>query len=348
MRIRLGVLLAACVCLLPSIAAGAGQDVKPPGNDDCLACHNDPDAKRANGTPIFVADTMVAASAHAKKACVDCHSDLARLQEFPHADTLAAVNCASCHTQVGQTFHDSIHFRAREKSGLTVAPSCADCHGSHDVKPKNALGSRVAHAAIPATCGSCHEGIIHTFDVSVHAAALEKGDSRAPTCADCHTAHAIQRADTDAWRLSVTRECGTCHVQVVESFTRTFHGKVTQLGYGRVAACADCHGAHAILPASNPASMVSKARLVETCRKCHAGANDAFVKYDPHPDPKNYTRSPLLWWINRFYTVLIAGCFSLFGLHSLLWFRRERIERARTTRATTVDVPPVSSGKDAS
>jgi hypothetical protein len=185
----------------------------------------------------------------------------------------------------------------------------------------------VFRANIPATCGSCHQGVVARYNQGVHAVALKNHNAMAPVCTDCHTAHTIQRADTDKWRLAVTSECGTCHAQVVDSYRRTFHGKVTELGFTRVAACADCHGAHDILPASNPASTISQGRLVETCRKCHSGANERFVKYDPHPDPRNYRRSPLMWWVNRFYTVLIAGCFGFFGLHSALWFRRERIER---------------------
>ena len=158
----------------------------------------------------------------------------------------------------------------------------------------------------------------------MHAAALKKGDSRAPVCADCHTAHAIQRADTDASRLGATAECGSCHAAVAESFTRTFHGKVTQLGSARAAACADCHGAHDILPASNPASTVSPKNLQTTCGACHQGANARFVQYDPHPNPRDYKRSAVLWWANRFYWVLIPGCFGFFGLHSLLWFWRSK------------------------
>jgi len=150
-------------------------------------------------------------------------------------------------------------------------------------------------------------------------------------CADCHTAHAIQRADTDASRLRATAECGSCHTSVVESFTRTFHGKVTQLGSARAAACADCHGAHDILPASNAASTVSPKNLQTTCGKCHQGANASFVQYDPHPNPRDYTRSATLWWANRFYWLLIPACFGFFGLHSLLWFWRSRKE-ARTRK----------------
>jgi nitrate/TMAO reductase-like tetraheme cytochrome c subunit len=179
---------------------------------------------------------------------------------------------------------------------------------------------------VPATCGSCHAGIIEKFATGVHAAALTKGDARAPSCIDCHSAHSVQRVDADATRLRLTGECGSCHAQVTESFRRTFHGKVTELGFTRVAACADCHGAHDILPASNATSTVSKARLVETCGKCHQGATASFVAYDPHPNPADHQRSAVLWWANRFYWMLIPGCFGFFGLHSVLWFWRSRKE----------------------
>ena len=327
------VLLTTAGLLLGGAAiAGAGpSSLKPPANDDCLACHGDPDAKRANGTLVAVDAPAFAASKHGPMACVDCHTDVATLTEFPHPDTLKKVNCASCHEKIGTTYEDSIHARAREKSGLKVAPACADCHGRHDILGKTDPKSRVSHAQVPATCGACHDGIKRRYDAGVHAAALKKGDPHAPVCADCHTAHAIQRADTDASRLGATAECGSCHASVAESFTRTFHGKVTQLGSAGAAACADCHGAHDILPASNPASTVSPTNLQATCGKCHQGANARFVQYDPHPNPRDYKRSAVLWWANRFYWVLIPGCFGFFGLHSLLWFwRSKKDERAHT------------------
>ena len=266
-------------------------------------------------------------STHAIGPCVDCHASLAKTTEFPHPGRLGAVKCASCHDDEAAKYRDSIHARAKEKAGLIGAPGCADCHGKHDVKPHTDAASRVYRPRIPETCGSCHAGIKEKFDVGVHAAMLKRGDPKAPSCVDCHTAHTIQRADTNAWRLSVTGECGTCHVNVVASFRRTFHGKVTELGYTAVATCADCHGAHEILPAKNPASMVSKARLVETCGRCHTGANEQFVAYDPHPNPRDYERSKVLWFANVFYWGLIPGCFGFFGLHSALWFWRSRKER---------------------
>ena len=318
MRARLVVPFVAALLAAGASQAFAQAAPKPPANDDCLACHDKIDAK------------AFAASTHGPMACVDCHADLATLQEFPHPDTLAKVNCASCHDDIGAKYHDSIHARAREKSGLIVAPACADCHGKHDVRPKTDPASRVFRANVETTCGTCHTGIKARYDVGVHAVAAKQGNSRAPTCIDCHTAHSIQRADTDAWHMAASRECGSCHAQLVESFTRTFHGKVTELGFARVAACADCHGAHDILPKANPASTISSKNIVATCQKCHQGANERFAQYDPHPNPHDAKRSPLLWWLNGFYTVLIGGCFGFFGLHSLLWFVRSRTEDRET------------------
>jgi len=321
--------VAAAAWLASATAAAAGQSVPtPPANDDCLACHGDADAKRGDGRTIAVDTRPFESSIHGPMACVDCHAEAAK--ELPHADRLPKVKCGSCHEDVAGKYHDSIHAWAVEKAGLVVAPGCVDCHGKHDIKPQTDKTSRVYRDRIPATCGACHAGIVERYNAGVHAVALRKGDPKAPVCVDCHTTHSIQRADTDQWRLSVTAECGTCHLAVVESFRRTFHGKVTELGFSRVAACADCHGAHDILPASNRASMVSKARLVETCSKCHQGANERFVKYDPHPNPADYSRSAVLWWANKFYWVLIPGCFGFFGLHSVLWYIRSRKNGGRS------------------
>jgi cytochrome c3-like protein len=319
---RFGMCVAAV--LVGATTAAAGQSTtKPPDNSDCLACHGDADSKRPDGRSIGVDAKIFDNSIHGPLACVDCHADAGK--ELPHPDKLARAACATCHDDVAGKYRDSIHAWAKEKAGLTVAPSCGDCHGRHDIQPRSAKASRVYRDHIPATCGGCHDGIRVKYDRGIHAAALKAGNAAAPVCVDCHTTHAIQRTDSDRWRLGVTDECGSCHARV-ESFRRTFHGKVTELGFTRVAACADCHGAHDILPAANPDSMVSKAKLVETCGRCHPGANQRFVEYDPHPNPHNYSRGAVLWWANRFYWLLIPGCFGFFGLHSALWYWRSKKE----------------------
>ena len=125
-------------------------------------------------------------------------------------------------------------------------------------------------------------------------------------------------------------QCGTCHADRITTFRDTFHGQVTNLGFRAVAGCADCHGAHEILPASDPRSPVSPQGLVQTCGKCHANANKNFVKYDPHANKRDRQRSPALYYTSHFMTVLLAGVFGFFGLHTTLWFGKElRVRRGR-------------------
>lgn len=399
---RIGLCCAAA--FLVSTTAAAGQSaVKPPANDDCLACHGDTTAKRDDGRTIAVDAKRFETSKHGPMACVDCHQDLAAISEFPHQAKLRPVDCASCHDgpaakyaagvhgrsrEKGQTlaaacgdchgthdilgaadpasptshlnlprtcstchgsldvikranieigdvatrYHDSIHGKALEKSGLVVAPSCVDCHGNHDIKRKTDAESKVSRANVPVTCGKCHEGILQKYEKGVHAAALKKGDSRAPVCSDCHTPHSIQRADTDAWRLSVTRECGTCHVESMRTFRDTFHGQVTALGFVRVATCADCHGAHDIFPRSDARSAVSPARLVGTCGRCHSGATASFVRYDPHADRHVKTHNATLYYAGKFMNVLLLAVFAFFGLHTVLWLQRSIRARREVRR----------------
>ena len=73
---RPGLVLAALLLATPSLRAAAPKP-KPPANDDCLACHEDSSAKRADGSSVFVDKKVFAMSVHgsAGAACVDCHAD---------------------------------------------------------------------------------------------------------------------------------------------------------------------------------------------------------------------------------------------------------------------------------
>jgi len=66
-----------------------------------------------------------------------------------------------------------------------------------------------------------------------------------------------------------------CHEDVAKSYFDTYHGKVSQLGYTKTAKCYDCHGAHDIQRVEDPRSHLSRANVVQTCQKCHAGRRGA-------------------------------------------------------------------------
>ncbi|MBI2369382.1 MAG: hypothetical protein HYV08_03945, partial [Deltaproteobacteria bacterium] len=143
----------------------------------------------------------------------------------------------------------------------------------------------------------------------------------------------------ESWKLEIVKECGTCHAESLRTYRDTFHGQVTALGFTRVARCSDCHGAHGIRPSRDPRSPVHLANRVATCRKCHASANVNFAKYDPHADPDNRARNPLLYYAARFMTWLLAGVFGFFGVHTALW-------GARTLVAKRHGGPPPSNPEE--
>ena len=113
------------VCLLAAAAPAAAQTPAAPADDDCLACHSDSAATRADGTSVAVAADVVAGSVHGPLTCVSCHAGLAKTTEWPHPEKVAAVTCSTCHGQEGRNYEDSVHGRAALKSGLAVAPRCS-------------------------------------------------------------------------------------------------------------------------------------------------------------------------------------------------------------------------------
>ena len=232
-----------------------------------------------------------------------------------------------------------MHGRAVSQAGLIVAATCADCHGAHKVLPSSDPKSPTNRGQVAQTCGNCHEGLETVFAQSVHGTEAARGNTRAPVCSDCHTSHAITRTDTPGFMLDLVNECGTCHDQVgpgstrrtslYDTYRRSYHGQVTQLGSARAARCSDCHGAHDVRRIEDPLSPLRADRRAETCRKCHPQANASFAKFESHADHRDAKRYPLLhgiWW---YFIVVMSLAFGFFGLHSVLWFVRSGIERIR-------------------
>ena len=325
---------------------------------ECSGCHDAQVAAYTRGIHAFARRQD---SGSVAAACADCHTaHEIRTAKDPQSTTYPLnlpATCGKCHGNakvieqghikignVASPYADSIHGQALTKSGLLVAPTCATCHRSHDVLPKSDAGSPVNHSNVPALCGTCHEGIKAQYTSGVHGAAFGSGDTRAPVCIDCHSAHQIQRADVTSWRLDVIRECGTCHSDKIKTYRDTFHGQVTSLGFVRVATCSDCHGAHGIYPGSDERSLVSATRVVSTCQQCHADATEGFTKYDPHADKHDPDRNPVLFYASEFMKWLLLGVFGLFGLHAVLWLPRGAAERRRKSAPPPETPPPTAAG----
>lgn len=308
---------------------------------DCSSCHDT--AVAAYNKSVHAA--AVTAGRPNAATCASCHTAHGILPSKDPASTTYHLNlpttCGACHGaqapaahvpggNVLGVFEDSIHGKALSKAGLIVAPSCASCHGAHDILDKSDAASRINRSSVPGTCGKCHEGVQRTFAESVHGQQFAQGNPRAPVCVSCHTAHDIQGVDQAAFRVKVIdAACGSCHKESLQTYRDTFHGQVTELGFAAVATCADCHSAHAQFPKSDPRSLVSDANRQKTCQRCHEGANANFARYDPHANAHDHERGPLLYYSARFMELLLVGVFGFFGIHTTLWFTRSYQERRR-------------------
>jgi predicted CXXCH cytochrome family protein len=302
----------------------------------CESCHAD----QAQG---------LAGSVHANRAehpCTSCHGDAHKI--YPKDDARSAVyalnvprTCGNCHgnsemakkhglPNVYPLYLDSIHGFALSKEGLLVAANCNSCHGSHHILSHKDPVSPTNKANIPKTCGACHAGINASYMSGVHGKAVAAGNMKAPVCTDCHTAHAILQPTADAFRMQSTPICGSCHKEKLSTYRDTFHSQLGSLGgYVETARCWDCHGAHDVLPASDPTSPVNKANLVATCGKCHTSANLSFVQYQPHANARNRKLNPALYFVRLFMNLLLAGTLGFFVIHTILWLIRSRIEQVK-------------------
>ncbi len=203
-----------------------------------------------------------------------------------------------------------------------MTATCIQCHSAHKVLPASDPNSTVHDANVAATCGQCHYGIQEEFEKSIHWPGNGTTDQKLPTCKECHTSHTITRKNQGDFRFKMMDQCGRCHEEEATTFFDTYHGKVSRLGGEGAAKCYDCHGAHNILPPTNPASTLSHDNVVETCAQCHEGSHRRFAGYlthATHHDPEKY---PWLFWTFWAMTTLLVGTLIVALLHTGLWLFR--------------------------
>jgi len=285
-----------------------------PNAPTCKECHGTHEVKGRTDpkSPIFAINIPV--------LCGKCHQEGKK----------AAVRYTGSEHEIISHYTESIHGKGLLKSGLTVTATCSDCHPAHNVLPMSDPASSVNPQNVPATCGKCHHGIQEQFVTSIHSTMVNKTDKELPVCNDCHTAHTIRRTDIEGFKLDIMTKCGRCHEKIANTYFDTYHGKVSQLGYTKTAKCYDCHGAHDILPISDPRSHLSHDNVVSTCQKCHPGANRRFAGYLTHATHHDPDKYPFLFWTFWGMTGLLIGTFVIGGVHTLLWLPRAmQLRRAR-------------------
>ena len=309
---------------------------------DCAICHADQVEQHTRSIHGHLA-LRRDSDAPKCKNCHEVHYTLGKTQsDSPTFPTNVPKLCAGCHREGAPAAireksveHDilshytmSIHGKGLLKSGLLVTAMCTDCHTAHMPLPASDPDSSVHKNNIASTCARCHFGIYEEFAKSIHANGIEKEGHSTPTCSDCHSSHSISRTDLEGFRLGIIEKCGRCHEEVMETYFETFHGKVSKLGEEATAKCYHCHGAHDVLPVSDPRSRLSRNNIVATCQQCHEGAHRRFAGYLTHATHHNRSKYPYLFYAFWGMTTLLIMTLGFASLHTVLWLWRGLKERS--------------------
>ncbi|NIN09962.1 MAG: hypothetical protein GTN62_00965 [Gemmatimonadales bacterium] len=232
-------------------------------SETCLMCHGNASlfAGRPDATRLVVTQDTYGASVHgaAGVQCVMCHLGMG----FPHPEEPPQVNCALCHQRQAQQHARSLHGQAAAR-GDPLAPSCVDCHGTHDMRSHTDERSPTAVMNIPALCGECHhEGtavsrthnipqdrILENYSQSIHGEGLyRQGLTVTAVCTSCHTSHEIlPHTDrrSSIHRDNVATTCTRCHAQIERVHVQVIEGRLWEEEPHKIPACVDCHAPHKI------------------------------------------------------------------------------------------------------
>jgi formate dehydrogenase gamma subunit len=329
---RTACLLSLLLALLLLAAPSRAQE-----NEECFVCHGD--ASMLEGIEgaerLLVDRTTFENSVHAKGGldCVYCHQALAGKRPGPHARDLKPVNCGGCHREEKSQYHGSLHGYALSR-GNPRAPTCASCHGTHEILPSRDPRSSTHKVQQPKTCAKCHgqAGLLtdqivklpesfRDYTQSVHGQGAEHGIAAAAACNDCHEVHDLKAAVDPESQINPRRQpstCGKCHPDIQIEFEKSIHGRALTAGVPDSPTCTDCHGEHLILSPDNPEAKTHSSRLAkETCGTCH---EDPVIvaKYRLRGDVvQSYADSYHGWVTTGGYTAA-ATCVSCHTSHSIL------------------------------
>ena len=265
----------------------------------CLDCHIENDLLPAD---YFEEDIHEQAGL----SCAGCHGGDATVEDMD--ESMSVENgyigipekedipqfCGKCHSKIEfmrvyqpriqtdqeQQYYTSLHGQ-KLKGGNHQVAQCSSCHSAHKILPANDTRSSVHPYNIPGTCDQCHGNAdlmsstghntkpYEDYARSVHGiAVLEKGDTGAPACNDCHGNHGAAPPGAE----SVAHICGSCHLSNMEFFKSSKMGE--SFNSPEYHSCEQCHGNHAILPPDDEYLNVNNASM---CLECHDPGDEGYI-----------------------------------------------------------------------
>ncbi len=241
-------------------------------NEDCLMCHEDPEAVGERGgheVSVFIEPTSFTASVHGEFGCIDCHMDLDGV-ELPHDEELEPVDCAMCHDDVAEVFASGPH-RKWAEDPLSPAAACVRCHGAHDVMPPPDPSLPTGPEASAVMCGTCHGKQARAVERGIH------GGEQGAACFSCHTGHAVAIPAHDVDQIQA---CGVCHPQQADEHARSLHGRAAAAGDDLAPSCVSCHGSHTIKAHTDAASQTAIMNIPQLCGSCHREGTEVTRQHD--------------------------------------------------------------------
>ncbi|MFH1918581.1 MAG: hypothetical protein ABIP48_01660, partial [Planctomycetota bacterium] len=286
--------------------------------------------------------------------CGSCHGENPHLL-YPARDPRSPMfadkqvqTCGHCHEEDLNTYATTVHGNGLFESGLMVTAVCSSCHGAHGIYYAADVRSTLHPTNVATTCGKCHRFIEERLEKSVHGQGNGPGGpaeraapggktKRKPSCTDCHQGHHMLRPGSVPFEQELSSLCGNCHPDLSSRYAMSLHGELTQLGHEPAAKCADCHGAHDILPVNDPRSpLAAGENRLATCRQCHLYAVRNFSDFDPHANHKDEENYPGLHFAYAGLDTLFSLFLAFFLVHGFLWFLRSFIDTLKRGRHKTL------------
>jgi cytochrome b subunit of formate dehydrogenase len=296
--------------------------------------------------------------------CADCHGEHHILPATDKSSMTNPLNlpatCGRCHENIDLTkrheilygkavevYKSSVHGKAT-LGGVYTAATCNDCHSSdgtaHKILGPGNSESTINHFNIPKTCGKCHRNIENDYWEGIHGKLVERGETDAPVCTDCHGEHGIIAASDPQSRVSPSRvaeaTCAPCHesarlnekygtpTERLKTWVDSYHGLKSKAGDLTVANCASCHGAHRILPHTDSTSSIFSGNLQATCGECHPGISQAMAATPIHGIP-GVSGTPAANIVKYIYLIAIFIIIGLMVIHWLLDLLRKIKDSSR-------------------
>lgn len=315
------------ILLLFSVPSGAQI-----GNSDCLSCHSDSALVMTDSTgaerSLFVDAAKMDHSVHAGFDCVTCHADI---KETPHAEHLAPAACGTCHDAAITELAESVHGKSEASAD---APTCGDCHGSHEIRARADTLSWVNPRQLAFTCARCHANptIVQKYHIpikdpfkayshSVHGRLTIAGVDSAATCSSCHGNHKIFAANNPAskvYHFNIPQMCGQCHQKITSEYENSVHGIAVSRGSKDSPVCTDCHTEHGIeSPKVASAPTAAQNVAIETCGRCHASTR-IVEKYGMRAERLSTFEDSFHGLALRSGRLAVANCGSCHGVHNIL------------------------------